>query len=98
MAGMSDNPLVGDYTKGISKGREYFENLRRRINDEKADPKLIASDLRDFLGMNARAATTVRVSSAFSVKNAPKTAPEQAKTGWKTVSLEELSLRFKQGK
>lgn len=94
MAGMSDNPLVGDYTKGISKGREYFDNLRRRINAEKADPKVIASDLRDFLGMNARVATTVRASSV----SAPIPAQKQARTGWKKVSLAELALQFKQDK
>lgn len=98
MAGMSDNPLVGDYTKGISKGREYFDNLRRRINAEKADPKVIASDLRDFLGMNARVATTVRASSSFAPRQPQNPPPQQARAGWKKVSLAELALQFKQGK
>lgn len=39
-----ENPCVGEYTKGISKGRDYWENLRKRINRERADPKVIAND------------------------------------------------------
>lgn len=39
-----ENPCVGEYTKGVSKGREYWENLRKRINRERADPKVIAQD------------------------------------------------------
>ena len=45
MAGMGDNPLVGDYTKGISKGVGYFEALDRRIRAEKYDAKRIVGDL-----------------------------------------------------
>ena len=45
MAGMCDNPLVGDYTKGISKGREYFVELDRRFRREKVNPKRFVSDL-----------------------------------------------------
>lgn len=45
MAGMGDNPLVGEYTKGISKGRDYFVALDARIKREKYDPKVIVSDL-----------------------------------------------------
>lgn len=39
-----ENPCVGEYTKGISKGREYWVNLDKRIKRERADPKVIAQD------------------------------------------------------
>jgi hypothetical protein len=45
MAGMGDNPLVGEYTKGISKGPGYFAALDQRCKREKFDPKRIVSDL-----------------------------------------------------
>ncbi len=45
MAGMSDNPLVGDYTKGISKGPEYLQKLEQRVRREKGDMKAVARDL-----------------------------------------------------
>jgi hypothetical protein len=44
--GMQDNPLVGDYTKGISKNTvAYFEGLERRARREKAPLSSIAFDL-----------------------------------------------------
>lgn len=43
--GMQDNPLVGEYTKGISKGPEYFANLQRRAAREKEPLRPIALDL-----------------------------------------------------
>lgn len=45
MAGMGDNPLVGDYTKGISKGGKYFHDLRARIIREKAPARAVFRDL-----------------------------------------------------
>lgn len=43
--GMQDNPLVGDYTKGISKDTVgYFKALDMRISREKADPRKVALD------------------------------------------------------
>lgn len=46
MAGMGDNPLVGEYTKGISKGPGYFQQLERRILAEKFDARFVAQDMR----------------------------------------------------
>lgn len=45
MAGMGDNPLVGEYTKGISKGRQYWVDLDARIKREKFNPKSLVPDL-----------------------------------------------------
>lgn len=46
MMGMQDNPLVGDYTKGISKNTvAYFEGLERRARREKTPLSKIAFDL-----------------------------------------------------
>lgn len=46
MPGMNDNPLVGDYTKGISKdGVAYFRNLEMRALYEHARLSPIARDM-----------------------------------------------------
>lgn len=45
MAGMGDNPLVGEYTKGISKGGDYFAKLDARCKREKFDARMIVNDL-----------------------------------------------------
>lgn len=45
MAGMGDNPLVGDYTKGISKGPQYWADLVARANRERVSLTRLAPDL-----------------------------------------------------
>ena len=42
---MTNNPLIGEYTKGISKGGAYFENLRRRFLREKAPMQWLSDDI-----------------------------------------------------
>lgn len=111
MAGMGDNPLVGDYTKGISKGREYFVALQRRINAEKANPKVIVSDLQMGLLRELNRTRDDSVARTglgrFGAKIAEKVMPEthalvpksNAKAalskGNKISSLQDLKLLFK---
>lgn len=84
---------MGEYTKGISKGRDYFVALDRRIKREKADPKLIAQDfvfgpIREMLKM-VKAPTRATLCHDFVVKK------QDAK--WATVgkSLSDLAKLVK---
>lgn len=52
---MTDNPLVGDYSKGISKdGVAYFRNLEMRALFEKARLSPIAMDMQMGLFRDSR--------------------------------------------
>lgn len=104
MAGMGDNPLIGDYTKGISKGREYFVALDRRIKREKADPVLIVIDLQMGLFQVADrmretsilASGRGRFGPVSVAKQAPVIVQKQRAPKWKKVNLAELKLHIKQ--
>jgi hypothetical protein len=91
---MLDNPLVGEYTKGISRGARYFVDLERRIRAEKVPMKPFAEDLQSELfrkvtdilstgGQDRSGARSARFSSqkegSESCKAETKTEPE--KTG-----------------
>lgn len=89
MAGMGDNPLVGDYTKGISKGPVYFAALENRIRREKANPKGVAADLQMglFRDLNPLLASHVKRSGLgrFGPKKALESAPKSAVKGTTSV-------------
>lgn len=74
MAGMGDNPLVGDYTKGISKGHSYFVALNARCMAEKFDPKRIVSDLEMGLIRDQKARVQRSISQSGLGGFGPKTA------------------------
>jgi hypothetical protein len=93
MAGMSDNPLVGDYTKGISKGRQYFVELRTRFFLEKADLKHVTLDLQMGLFKEAKAFTDAFVKLNHLDRFGPVPVP---KTGPKSVALRSTPLAQKQ--
>lgn len=89
MAGMGDNPLVGEYTKGISKGHSYFVALDRRIKREKADPKHVVSDLEMGLIRDQKAflARSIALSGLgdFGPKTAFSSVAPRKKSGPKVV-------------
>lgn len=73
MAGMCDNPLVGDYSKGISKGPAYFRALDLRIRREKYNPKRLVSDLEMGLIRDQKARVALSVSLTGLGRFGPKT-------------------------
>lgn len=76
MAGMGDNPLVGEYTKGISKGAAYFHALDARIKREKASPKGVLSDLEMGLIRDQKLRIQQSISLTGLGRFGPKTEPK----------------------
>ncbi len=72
MAGMSDNPLVGEYTKGISKGHAYFVALDARCKREKFNAERIVSDLEMGLIRDQKARVALSISLSGLGRFAPK--------------------------
>ena len=101
--GMQDNPLVGEYTKGVSSNsKRYFDNLDSRIRREKVSPKPIVMDLANPLFAMIKGPVDpmgldrfVRKTVAQKIGKAPPKRVElpkkEAKKRWRTVSLAELS-------
>lgn len=68
MAGMGDNPLIGDYTKGISKGPEYWRNLARRAEREEFPISRLKPDLQMGLFAQVKQNGQVRFGSNVAPK------------------------------
>lgn len=102
MMGMQDNPLVGDYTKGISKNTvAYFEGLERRARREKAPLSSIAFDLGnplfdiikaplDPLAMLKRPVDNSVAAPVTGGESHPEIVTSSAKKAWKKVALADL--------
>lgn len=108
--GMQDNPLVGDYTKGISKDTVgYFKALDMRISREKADPRKVALDFTNPLfAMLEGPVDPMRldrhgkihpqveapVKRGEDAGNSVKVTDSHKKPGWRTVQLLDLALEM----
>ncbi len=111
MAGMCNNPLIGDYTKGISRGPGYFKALDQRIMREKADPKVIVLDLQMGLFRDQARAVARSVSATGLGRFGPKVVlkntskieskqqtklPKLQCKKWEKVALQDLFVELKQ--
>jgi hypothetical protein len=111
---MQDNPLVGDYTKGVSKNTvQYFKGLQRRAEREKTSVRGLALDMGnplfamlrgpvDPLGLDQNGRVRQVRETVKKVKNVDKSVDKAtvkgAKKGWKTVNLADLRAEFAQAK
>ena len=112
--GMQDNPLVGDYTKGVSKNTvQYFTGLQRRAEREKTSVRGLALDMGnplfamlrgpvDPLGLDQKGRVKRPLEAPKVLKNVDnfvKKGPEKGtKKAWKTVDLADLRAEFAQAK
>ena len=100
--GMQDNPLVGDYTKGVSKNtHQYFTGLVRRAQREKAPIRGIGIDLGnplfaiisaplDPLSMLAQPVDKCQERVSAPVKSDAPIVTASTKKSWKKVDLADL--------
>jgi hypothetical protein len=98
--GMADNPLIGDYTKGIAKGAQYFANLQARARRERFPLRKIAQDLQNPLLQMIQKRTTVaeliprHLDQLARPKAVDLPVDKSKKRAWKTVTISELACLF----
>ncbi len=92
---MLDNPLIGDYTKGISRGRVYFDQLERRFRAEKAPLIQLSEDLQTSFQI-VKGHGRLAGKKCLPKKETPvDKLPKGKKKQWKSVSLQQLGTALK---